>query len=231
VPIFAGSSAALTLLRELVVWPGRHGELAASLGVRWPRGVLLHGPPGCGKSLVVRTVAAEAGAPCHTVGAADVFGAFAGESERRLRDAFAAAAAAAVASAPTPALLFLDELDALCPRRAPGKEHEARVTAQLLVLMDGGGGALPKGATLLVIGATNRPDAIDPALRRPGRFEREVELPVPEAASRAAILARHACRLPLAPGVNLADIAAGCFGYSGADLAGAWRCCADAARR
>jgi SpoVK/Ycf46/Vps4 family AAA+-type ATPase len=131
--LFAGGSPALVALRELIAWPVLHADLAASLGVRWPRGLLLHGPPGCGKTLLVRAVAAECGAEVRVLTAGDVFGSFAGESERRLRDAFAGARA--VAAAGTPCVLFLDELDALCPRRSGGHEHEARVTAQLLVLM------------------------------------------------------------------------------------------------
>ena len=131
--MFAGASPALGALRELIAWPLRHGALAAALGVRWPRGVLLHGPPGCGKTLLVRAVAAEAGAAVHVVTSADVIGAYAGESERRLRDAFAAARTQAASG--TPVVIFLDELDALCPKRGAGRDHEARVTAQLLVLM------------------------------------------------------------------------------------------------
>ena len=131
--VFAGALPALEALRELIAWPQLHGAAAAALGVRWPRGVLLHGPPGCGKTLLVRAVAAEAGAALHVVTSADVVAAYAGESERRLRDAFAAARAAAASGAPV--VVFLDELDALCPRRSAGREHEARLTAQLLVLM------------------------------------------------------------------------------------------------
>jgi hypothetical protein len=253
--IFAGGSPALVALRELISWPVLHADLAASLGVRWPRGLLLHGPPGCGKTLLVRAMAAECGAEVRVLTAGEVFGSFAGESERRLRDAFASART--VAAGGTPCVLFLDELDALCPRRSGGHEHEARVTAQLLVLMvralsrrslcpcvhssvtmpaysltplaspsPNQDGAVPdaSAARLLVVGATNRPDVIDDALRRPGRFDREVEVPVPDAAARGAILELHAARLPRAQGLCLREVGAACFGYTGADLAGTFVC-------
>jgi len=215
----AGRPPALQLLRELLLWPQLYGAEAAALGVRWPRGVLLHGPPGTGKTLAARCAAAEAGAAVFALGAAELVGAFAGESERALRRAWGEAEASARGGRPT--LLLLDELDALCPRRAAGSEAEARLTAQLLVLMDGGGGGARAegGARLLVVGCTNRPEALDGALRRPGRFERELEVPVPDAAARRDILALHARRLPLAPGLLLAAVADRCHGYSGADLA------------
>jgi len=148
-----------------------------------------------------------------------VVGAYAGESERNLREAFAAAQRSCDGGTPT--LLLLDEVDALCPVREAGAEHDARLTAQLLVLMDGagGGGASAGAARLLVVGCTNRPEQVDPALRRPGRFEREVEVPTPDAAQRADILALHARSLPLCPLLSLSSVAAACHGYSGADLA------------
>ena len=217
-----GSPAALAALEELISWPMLHADVAAALGVRWPRGVLLHGPPGCGKSLLVAAAAARCGAVLHRLSAGDVVGAWAGESERNLRAAFVAAQAAVAGG--QPCVLFLDEVDALCPRRGAGGAHEDRLTAQLLVLMDGAVTELAEregklGARLLLVGATNRPEALDPALRRPGRFDVELEVEVPGPGARADILAAHTARLALAPDVDLAALAARCHGYSGADLA------------
>ena len=235
----AGLEAPLQALRELIGWPLRHAAEGAALGVAWPRGVLLHGPPGCGKTLLVRAAAEEFGARLHVVTAASVFGAYLGESERRLREAFAAAAADAAAG--TPAVVFLDEADALCPRRGTGGggggQHEARVVTQLLTLLDGaagaeaaaaaaasaaGGGRAARAAPparVAVVAATNRPNALDPALRRPGRLDREIGVPVPGPAQRAAILRLHASGLALAADADLDAIAGACHGYSGADLA------------
>ena len=215
-----GSPAALSALEELISWPVLHAAKAAALGVRWPRGVLLHGPPGCGKSLLVAAAAARCGAALHRLSACNVVGAWAGESERNVRAAFAAAQAAVAGG--QPCVLFLDEVDALCPRRGAGGAHEDRLTAQLLVLMDGATEQEREGkvgAHLLLVGATNRPEALDPALRRPGRFEVELEVEVPGPGARADILAAHTARLPLAPGVDLLALAQRCHGYSGADLA------------
>lgn len=287
--LIAGLEVPLSMLRELVGWPVQHAAAAAELGVSWPRGVLLHGPPGCGKSLLVKAVAGERGqgtglgvcgctagaagcrqarpssqavsrplhvgealtrasqhcclvqavtmlaalllplapaclpacpeefgASLHSITPGSVFGAYLGESERRLRDSFEAAAAQAAAG--QLAMVFLDEVDALCPRRGPGgssrssgNQHEARVVAQLLTLLDGaaaledaappavgGGGGAAAGAVgsagrraagrLVVVAATNRPNALDPALRRPGRLDREVAVSVPDAGQRADIL-------------------------------------------
>jgi SpoVK/Ycf46/Vps4 family AAA+-type ATPase len=241
-----GMEPVLEALREAIAWPARYAAEGAALGVRWPRGLLLHGPPGCGKSAAVRAVAAEAGASLHVVTAATIFGAYTGESEAALRGAFAAAEAAAAAAAAVAAaagappgaapaaVLFLDEADALCPRRSAARPHEARVAAQLLTLLDGaarGGGAAAAAAAgrVVVVAATARPDALDAALRRPGRLDREVGVPPPDAPGRAAILALLAARLPLAPGVDLAAVAARCHGYSGADLGALCREAAGAA--
>jgi SpoVK/Ycf46/Vps4 family AAA+-type ATPase len=211
--------------------------------------VLLHGPPGVGKSAAVAAVAAEFGAAVHPITAASIFGAFTGQSERRLREAFAAAAADTAAG--RAAVVFLDDVDALCPRRRAGSQHEARVVGQLLTLMDGaqagarraredaapggggggGGAAAAPGARghLVVIAATSRPASLDPALRRPGRLDREVAVPVPAAAARAAILRLAAARMPLAGDVDLRAVAARCHGYTGADLGALCREAATAA--
>ncbi|KAK9843703.1 hypothetical protein WJX81_003048 [Elliptochloris bilobata] len=216
----------LAALREMIGWPVEHAEEAAALGVTWPRGVLLHGPPGCGKTAVVRAIAGELGAYVHELPASAVFGAHTGESERRLRDAFAAAAAAAAPG--RPAVLLLDEADALAPRRDAHRPHEARVVAQLLTLLDGAASASGAAGRLTVVAATSRPHALDPALRRPGRLDHEVAVPVPSARARAAILALHAARLPLAPDVDLETLSSAAIGYSGADLAAL---CREAAMR
>ncbi|KAK9812818.1 hypothetical protein WJX72_004297 [[Myrmecia] bisecta] len=213
----AGLTQALAALRELIGWPLMYADEATAIGVCWPRGLLLHGPPGCGKTLLVRSVAQEFGALVHSVSAASIFGAYTGESEQRLREAFEAAHADAAAGRPT--VVFLDEIDALCPRRDAGKQHEARVVAQLLTLLDGAGGRRASAGHLSVVAATNRPNAIDPALRRPGRLDREVAISVPNLQDRAAILQLHARALPLGGNVDLAGLAAACHGYSGADLA------------
>ncbi|GLC33083.1 hypothetical protein PLESTB_000372400 [Pleodorina starrii] len=246
----AGMTAALQAVRELISWPALYGAEGAALGVRWPRGLLLHGPPGCGKTLLVQAVAAEAGARLHVVTAARVTGAYTGESERRLREAFAEAQADADAG--RVAVVFLDEVDALCPRRDGGRAHDSRVVAQLLTLLDGaatGGGGSAAAATaaggrgrqaaatpapavvghLVVVGATNRPNALDPALRRPGRLDREVLVALPDAEQRREILGLHTRGLHLAPDVDLAEVAASCHGYSGADLAATAREAAMAA--
>ncbi|GIM01113.1 hypothetical protein Vretimale_5952 [Volvox reticuliferus] len=230
----AGMQTALQAVRELVVWPVLYREDGAALGVRWPRGLLLYGPPGCGKTLLVQAVAAEVGASLHVVTAARVTGAYTGESERRLREAFARAQEDADAG--QVAVVFLDEVDALCPRRDGGRAHDSRVVAQLLTLLDGAttgdngsGGGCKGGGHLVVVGATNRPNAIDPALRRPGRLDREVLVALPDPEQRKEILGLHTRGLQLAPDVDLAAVAASCHGYSGADLAAVAREAAMAA--
>ena len=230
VPPVAGLDGVCASLRELLLWPRAHAAAAAALGVRWPRGVLLHGAPGVGKSAAARAVAAEAGASVHVVTAAEVVGAFAGESERNLRERFERADAEA---ADRPVVLLLEDVDTLCPRReAGGGGHDARLVAQLLTLMQGEGDAgKPGAARALVIATTSRPHALDPALRRPGRLDREVEVPPPDEAARAAILAVHCRDTPLAPDADLTSVAEAARGYTGADLASVAREAAMAAVR
>ena len=227
----AGADEALQTLRECVVWPARYAEDAAALGASFPRGVLLHGPPGVGKTASAVAVAREAGAKLVALSAGDVFGPYAGDAEARLRGAFRDADAACAAG--TPCVILLDEIDAMCPARgADAGLSGSRVVAQLLTLMDDGGAEARRAtersasgggaATTLrpaVVATTNRPNALDPALRRPGRFDVEVEISLPSAKQRLAILRVHARALPLARDVDLEQVARTAKGYSGADLA------------
>jgi SpoVK/Ycf46/Vps4 family AAA+-type ATPase len=228
-----GMDDVLDALREAIIWPHLYHQQGASLGISWPRGLLLHGPPGTGKSSAVAAVAKECNASIHTITAASIFGAFTGQSERRLREVFEAAQLEAESEGNNhPVIIFIDEIDALCPKRDSKRQHEARVVAQLLTLMDGaatssgnnkggGGGQIPSSSSsshIVVIAATNRPNAIDPALRRAGRFDREVSVNIPLLPSRLAILERLVEKMPLAGDVDLHNIAAKCHGYTGADL-------------
>ena len=247
----AGLEAEGERLGRLLAWPGQHAGLAARLGVEWPTGALLSGPPGTGKSSLARAAAARAGAEVVEVTAGSVMRAELGGSERALREAFARAGEAAAAGRPV--LLLLDEVDALCPRRGRAGPHEARVAAQLLALVDrahaagqaagrpavGGGrragardGASPspvRGA-LLLVGTTNRPGAVDPALRRPGRLEVELRVGAPSEAQREAILRMHTRRMPLCrEGLDLGALARGLRGFTGADIAALCRGAALAA--
>ena len=218
----AGAEEALRALRECVVWPALYAADAAALGASFPRGVLLHGPPGVGKTASAMAVAREAGASVVALSAGDVFGPYAGDAEARLRDAFRDAEWKCAEG--TPCVILLDEIDAMCPARGVDAGLSgSRVVAQLLTLMDDGGAAEggsespnPKPA---VIATTNRPNALDPALRRPGRFDVEVEISLPSAKQRLAILRLHARALPLADDVDLEVVAGNAKGYSGADLA------------
>ena len=218
----AGAEEALRALRECVVWPALYAADAAALGASFPRGVLLHGPPGVGKTASAMAVAREAGASVVALSAGDVFGPYAGDAEARLRDAFRDAERKCAEG--TPCVILLDEIDAMCPARGVDAGLSgSRVVAQLLTLMDDGGAAEggsespnPKPA---VIATTNRPNALDPALRRPGRFDVEVEISLPSAKQRLAILRLHARALPLADDVDLEVVAGNAKGYSGADLA------------
>jgi len=196
-------------IREMVELPLRHPEIFQRLGIEPPKGVLLHGPPGCGKTLLARAVANESEANFFSINGPEIMSKFYGESEARLREIFQQAQQNA------PSIIFIDELDAIAPKREEVTgEVERRVVAQLLALMDG----LAGRGNVIVIGATNRPGALDPALRRPGRFDREVEIGVPDKQGRYEILQIHTRGMPLAQDVDLKKLSEMTHGYTGADL-------------
>ncbi|KAI9013080.1 P-loop containing nucleoside triphosphate hydrolase protein [Gaertneriomyces semiglobifer] len=199
---------------EIVTYPLRYPRLIAKLNVEPPKGILLHGAPGVGKTMLVRTVAQSCGAKVIIIHGPEIFSPLFGESEERLRSAFREAVSLA-SSQSTPCILFIDEIDALAPRRDVSRPQENRIVAQLLTLMDG----MESRGSLVVIGATNRPNAIDPALRRPGRFDREVTVDIPTAETRLAILKSLTSIMPLCEDVDLCQIAEATNGYVGADLA------------
>jgi len=197
-------------IREMVELPLRHPELFQRLGIDPPKGVLLHGPPGCGKTLLARAVANESEANFLSINGPEIMSKFYGESEARLREMFQQA------EQNSPSIIFIDELDAIAPKREEVTgEVERRVVAQLLALMDG----LTGRGNVIVIGATNRPGALDPALRRPGRFDREIEIGVPDKPGRYEVIQIHTRGMPLAKDVDLKKLAEMTHGYTGADLA------------
>jgi transitional endoplasmic reticulum ATPase len=206
-------------IREMVELPLRHPELFKRLGIDPPKGILLYGPPGTGKTLLAKAVANESGAYFIAINGPEIMSKFYGESEQRLREIFEEAQKNA------PAIIFIDEIDAIAPKREEVTgEVEKRVVAQLLALMDG----LKERGQVIVIAATNRPDDIDPALRRPGRFDREIAFPVPDKRARREILQVHTRNMPLAEDVNLDELAEVTHGFTGADLAAL---CREAAMR
>lgn len=209
----------LDRVRELVELPLTHPELFVRLGVEPPKGILLHGPPGCGKTLIARAVAGETSAYFIHVNGPEIMNQYYGESEARLRKIFEEA------RENTPAVIFIDEIDAIAPKRDQVHgDVEKRVVAQLLALMDG---LKPRGQ-IVVIGATNVPHMIDPALRRPGRFDREISIGIPDRSGRLEILAIHSRFMPLAGDVDLERLADLTHGFVGADLAAL---CREAAMR
>ena len=199
----------LEQVREMIELPMRHPELFKRLGIDPPKGVLLHGPPGTGKTLIAKAVANEIDASFHTISGPEIMSKYYGESEEQLRDVFEEATESA------PAIVFMDELDSIAPKREEaGGDVERRVVAQLLSLMDG----LEERGEVVVIGATNRVDAIDPALRRGGRFDREIEVGVPDRDGRKEILQVHTRNMPLADEIDLDAYAENTHGFVGADL-------------
>ncbi|MBI4333894.1 MAG: CDC48 family AAA ATPase [Chloroflexi bacterium] len=199
-------------IREMIELPLKYPELFEKLGIDPPKGVLLHGPPGCGKTLIARAVAHETSAYFTHISGPEIMGKFYGESEGRLRKVFEEAQAHA------PAILCIDEIDAIAPKREDmrgDQQVERRVVAQLLALMDG----LESRGQLIVIGATNVPNMLDPALRRPGRFDREIAIGVPDRKGRKEVLEIHTRGIPLFPDVDLEKLAEITHGFVGADIA------------
>ena len=199
----------LRLVREMVELPLRYGEAFEKLGIEAPKGVLLYGPPGTGKTLIARAIASETKLHFIRVNGPEIIHKFYGESEARLREIFEEA------SHKAPSIIFIDEIDAIAPKRAEVLgDVEKRVVAQLLALMDG----MVSRGNVVVIGATNIPELIDPALRRPGRFDREIVIPVPNTEGRRSILRIHSRRMPLAPDVDIDRLAQITHAFVGADL-------------
>ena len=212
----------LQRIREMVELPLKHPELFRHLGIDPPKGVILWGPPGCGKTLIAKAIANETGAHFISINGPEIMSKFYGESEARLREIFKEAEENA------PSIIFIDELDAIAPKRSEVTgEVERRVVSQLLALMDG----LKTRGQVIVIGATNRIDAIDPALRRPGRFDREIRIGVPDRNGRKEIFQIHTRRMPLADDVDLDELANITHGFTGADIAALCREAAMSALR
>ncbi len=204
-----GISNEIKKVREMIELPLRHPEIFEKLGIEAPKGVLLYGPPGTGKTLLAKAVANESQAHFISISGPEIMSKFYGESEARLREIFKEAREKA------PSIIFVDEIDSIAPKREEVTgEVERRVVSQMLSLMDG----LEARGKVIVIAATNRPNAIDPALRRPGRFDREIEIKVPDKKGRKDILAIHSRNMPLSEDVNIDKISSVSHGYVGADL-------------
>jgi transitional endoplasmic reticulum ATPase len=205
-----GLGQTIDQVREMIELPMRYPVLFQRLGIDPPKGVLLHGPPGTGKTLLARAVASECEAEFFHIAGPEIMGRFHGESEERLRKVFSDAQEQA------PSIIFIDEIDSIAPKREEAKgETERRIVAQLLTLLDG----LEPRQNVCVIGATNRPDALDEALRRPGRFDREIVVGVPDERGRRQVLGIHTRGMPLETNVELGELARLTYGFVGADLA------------
>ncbi len=204
-----GLRSEIKAMREIVELPLRHPELFNRLGVEAHSGILLYGPPGCGKTLIAKVLASESEANMYSINGPEIMNKYYGETEARLRDIFKEA------KDNSPSIIFVDEIDAIAPKREEAYgDVEKRVVAQLLALMDG----LTDRGNVIVLGATNRPDSVDPALRRPGRFDREVEISVPNEDGRLEILHIHTRGMPIAEGIDLKELASELHGYTGADI-------------
>jgi len=196
-------------LREIVELPLRHPEVFQRLGIEPHKGIMLYGPPGCGKTLIAKALASESEANFFSINGPEIMNKYYGETEARLREIFKEARENA------PGIIFIDEIDAIAPKREEAfGDVEKRVVAQLLALMDG----LSERGNVIVIGATNRPESVDPALRRPGRFDRELEVGVPNVEGRIEVLQIHTRGMPLADDINLKKLASELHGYTGADI-------------
>ncbi|MDD1754940.1 MAG: CDC48 family AAA ATPase [Methanothrix sp.] len=205
-----GLSAEIKKVREMIELPMKHPELFERLGVEAPKGVLLYGPPGTGKTLLAKALASETNAHFETLSGPEIMSKYYGESEEKLRQLFKTAEEQA------PSIILIDEIDSIAPKREEVTgEVERRVVAQLLALMDG----MEARGKVVIIGATNRPDSLDPALRRPGRFDREIEIGVPNRQSRLEVLQIHTRGMPLSKDVNQEKLADVTHGFVGADLA------------
>lgn len=204
-----GLSNEIQKVREMIELPLKHPEIFERLGVDAPKGVLLHGPPGTGKTLLAKAVANETESSFYSISGPEIVSKFYGESESRLREIFQEAEENA------PSIIFIDEIDSIAPKREEvSGEVERRIVAQLLSVMDG----LKERGNVVVIGATNRPNAVDPALRRGGRFDREIEIGIPDQKGRLEVLQIHSRGVPLAEDVVLEEIASATHGFVGADL-------------
>jgi len=204
-----GLRTVIKSMREVVELPLRHPELFSRLGVEPHSGVLLYGPPGCGKTLLAKVLATESDANMYSINGPEIMNKYYGETEARLREIFKEA------KDNSPSIIFIDEIDAIAPKREEVfGDVEKRVVAQLLALMDG----LTDRGNVVVLGATNRPDSVDPALRRPGRFDREMEISVPNIDGRIEILQIHTRGMPIAKDVDLKKLASELHGYTGADI-------------
>jgi transitional endoplasmic reticulum ATPase len=196
-------------LREIVELPMRHPEVFARLGIEPHSGILMYGSPGCGKTLIAKALASESEANFFIINGPEIMNKYYGETEARLRDIFKEARDS------SPSIIFIDEIDAIAPKREEAfGDVEKRVVAQLLALMDG----MSERGQVIVLGATNRPESLDPALRRPGRFDREIEIGVPNGEGRLEILQIHTRGMPLADDINLQELASELHGYTGADI-------------